>query len=215
MMPSPRPRSTRQAQARLTYAVPYVARANLAVIAYRWRYELVPVAGLAAAWAESGAPGCAALAAGGAVLIGLIASTPPGRRFLLARMWCIITAHRVRVGCLQAWIHSRSGKIPVVLMTRSRPFGERLYLWCRAGTSAYDLSSARDLLAAACWAQSVEVARHPHYAHLVVLDVVRRGAWAAGLQPPPADPDAGRIWAPEPWPQEQAVEGAAVSAERV
>lgn len=183
-MPSPRPRSTRQAQASLQYAVGTVARANPIVAAWRWRYELMGTVGLSAGWIVLGWLAAAVVTAGlVAVLIGMAVCWPRGRRFLVARAWCIVTPHRVRVGCAQAWIHSRSGKIPAVLLTRCQPFGERVLLWCRAGTSADDLSSARGLLAAACWADDTRVTRDPRYAHLVILDVIRRG------QPgPPATP---------------------------
>jgi len=175
MMPSPRPRSTREAQAGLQYAFGTVARANLIVAAYRWRYELAAAAGLAAAWIALGT------VAGAAITVGLVTAListaihwPRGRRFLAAHAWRIVTPHRVRVGCAQAWIHSRYGKIPALLLTTRQPFGERVYLWCRAGTSADDLISARGLLAAACWADDIRVARSPRYAHLVTLDVIRR-----------------------------------------
>ena len=96
-----------------------------------------------------------------------------------------MTPHRVRVGCAQAWIHSRYGKIPFILLTSRQPFGERVYVWCRAGISAADFSSAHELLAAACWAQDVKVNHHARYSHLVALDVVRRE--------PPDD------WTGQPW----------------
>jgi hypothetical protein len=48
-----------------------------------------------------------------------------------------------------------------------------------------DFDSARQLLAAACWAQDVQVSRHARYAHLVALDVIRR------------EPPAG--WSGHPW----------------
>jgi hypothetical protein len=175
MMPSPRPRNTRQAQAGLEYAFGTVARANPVVAAYRWRYELAAAAALAAGWIALGT------VAGAAITVGLVTALisaavywPRGRRFLAAHAWRIVTPHRVRVGCAQAWIHSRYGKIPAVLLTTRQPFGERVYLWCRAGTSADDLISARGLLAAACWAQDIRVARSPRYAHLVTLEVIRR-----------------------------------------
>jgi hypothetical protein len=132
--------------------------------------------------------GAAVLAA---ALIGTVAYWPQGRAFLAARAWCTVTPHRVRVGCGQAWIHSRAGKIPAVLITRRQPFGERVYLWCRAGTSADDLSSASVLLAAACWADNIRVIRSPRYAHLVMLDVIRRGQ--AGS--PTATPELSRVGA--------------------
>jgi len=74
----------------------------------------------------------------------------------------------------QAWIHSRDGKMPFVLCTMRRPFGERVHLWCRAGTSAEDFVWARHLVAAACWAREVRVLRSERFVHLVALDVIRR-----------------------------------------
>jgi hypothetical protein len=174
MMPSPRPRSARQARARLELGLGTAARANPLVGAWRWRYELLPATALAAVWLVRGVAAATAVIVSLAAVLVAVASLPAGRRFLSARAWCIVTAHRVRVGCAQAWIHSRGGKIPLVLLTRRQPFGERVYLWCRAGTTADDFSSARGLLAATCWADDVRVSRHPRYAHLVSLDVIRR-----------------------------------------
>ncbi len=173
-MPSPRPDGTREARAALGYAIGTVSRANPVVAAWRWRYELVAAAALAAAWIALGTAAAAALMGGLAAALALTACFPRGRRFLAARAWCIVTAHRVRTGCAQAWIHTRYGKLPFVLWTRSRPSGERVYLWCRAGTSAADFSSARDLLAAACMAKEIKVRQHARYAQLIALDVIRR-----------------------------------------
>jgi len=185
MMPSPRPASTRQARAGLEYAFGSVARANPIVAAWRWRYELAMASALAAIWLGLATAAAIWLTAGLAGALAGLACFPVGRRFLAARTWCIVTPHRVRAGCAQAWIHSRYGKLPIVVLTRHQPFGERVYLWCRAGMSAADFSSARKLLAAACWAQDVQVSRHARYAHLVVLDVIRRE--------PPAE------WSGHPW----------------
>jgi hypothetical protein len=60
-----------------------------------------------------------------------------------------------------------------VLLTRRQPFGERVYLWCRAGTCRQDFEAARELLTAACWAQDMRVSSHPRNAQLVTLDIVR------------------------------------------
>ena len=49
---------------------------------------------------------------------------PPSRRRFTARAWCVITPHRVRTGCAQAWIHTRDGHLPVVLYTVPAGFGE-------------------------------------------------------------------------------------------
>jgi hypothetical protein len=174
MMRSPRRARARQTRADLEYALGTVARANVIVAAWRWRYELAAAAGLTEPWIALPTAAAAGLTAGLTVALTLIASFQRGRRFLAGRLWCIVTPHRVRSACAHAWIHSRYGKLPVILLTRSQPFGQRVYLWCRAGISATDFSSARDLLTAACMAMDVQVSRHSRYAHLVALDVIRR-----------------------------------------
>lgn len=218
MMPSPRPRSTRQAQAGWEYASGTIARANPVVAAWRWRYELAGVAGLSAAWLTLGTATTASLTAGLAVLLIITACFPAGRRFIAARMWCIVTPHRVRAGCAQAWIHSRNGKLPFIWMTRRQPFGERVYLWCRAGISAVDFRSARELLTAACWAEDVQVSHHARYTHLVALDVIRRrhpAEWSGQSEydigtpngsltiPAPGEPTEESYWLGEPPHEEQ------------
>jgi hypothetical protein len=174
MMPSSRPASTRAARAALVYAIGTVPRANPVVAAWRWRYELVASATFAAVWIALDTPAAAALTGGLVAAPALTACFARGRRLLAARVWCIVTAHRVRTGCAQAWIHTRSGKIPFLIWTGSRPSGERVYLWCRAGTSAADFRSACMLLAAACMAKHIEVSHHARHTHLIALDVIRR-----------------------------------------
>jgi hypothetical protein len=151
-----------------------VTRPGPLVFTWRWRYELALIFGVPAAvialirldgWEWT------------VIETGLLAMIcwgwPEVRWWITAHARCVVTAHRVRTGCAQAWIHTRYGKIPVVLCIRPRPFGEQAYLWCRAGTSVEDFEFARDLLRAACWADDVRVARSRRYAHIVILDVIR------------------------------------------
>jgi hypothetical protein len=191
MMGLRRPRNARHAYAGLQYTFGTVARANPAVAAWRWRYELGLLAILVAAWATLGLTDDALLVANVAGLLGALAALfPEVRRYLAARAWCVITPHRVRTGCVHAWIHSRYGKIPVILLTTRQPFGERLYLWCRAGIVAGDFVAARELLATACWADDVRVWRGERHAHLVCLDVIRHQPWPGRAGP------AGDGWTP-------------------
>ena len=174
MFSSPRPRSTRQALAGLQYALGTVASPNPLVLFWRWRYELILGIGLPAALiALGGIPILLHTLAALAVLAGAALFWPPTRGHLIARAWCIITPHRVRVGCAQAWIHSRRGKIPIILLTTRQPFGERVHLWCRAGTSAIDFTSAQPLLITACWARDIQVTSNERYPQLITLDVIR------------------------------------------
>jgi hypothetical protein len=180
-----------------------VAAPNLLVSAWRWRYEIALVSGLSAGLT-------AAIISFGAVptIVAVIVITltilcwPTARRFAVDRAWCIITPHRVRAGCAEGLIYSSRGKIPIILWTSRQAFGERVLLWCRAGTSADDFVSARPLLAAACWAQDIAIFFDTQRTQLVTLDVIRR---------PPGDltrdlegrRSSGPSDGPPPWPGDQ------------
>src|SRR6266568_4047420 len=146
-------------------------------VLWRWRYELgglvlVPLGVLAFA-REFGVPAAASAAF---VVVCSVAVEPALRRAVAARVWCIVTPHRLRVGCVEARIHSRRGRLPYVLLTRRTAEGERVRLWCPAGTSAEDFQSARALLRAACWAEDIRVTAHPRRSHLVTVEVIRTSA---------------------------------------
>ena len=96
---------------------------------------------------------------------------PPRHQFFIAHAWRIITPHAT--GCAQARIHSRSGRLPTILRTTREPFGERLLVWCPAGTSLGDFRSARKTLAAACWAADIQVDGNERHAQLLTLGVIR------------------------------------------
>jgi len=151
-----------------------ITRPNLIVVIWRWRYEAALLAGLpAGAFFLIRADGWrwALLEIG---LLGVnFLMWPELRRWTTAHARCVVTAHRLRTGCAQAWIHTRAGKLPILLWTSPRAFGERAYLWCRAGNSAEDFEFARDLLRSACWAHDVRVARSGRYSHVVIVDVIR------------------------------------------
>jgi hypothetical protein len=84
------------------------------------------------------------------------------------------TTHRVRTGCTQARILTWSGKLPVILLTSPRPWGERIYIWCRAGICPEDFEAGSHVIRSACWATGIQVWTHSRYSHLVILDVIRR-----------------------------------------
>jgi hypothetical protein len=184
-MSAQRPLSTRQAHAGLEYALSTVAKPNPLVLAWRWRYELGGAAAITVvALVATAAIGLVWTIAAAAALAIAIAAIPESRRIATARAWSVITQHRVRTGCAQAWIHSRTGRLPFIVLTTCEPFGERVRVWCRAGVSAADFEAARHMLASACWAQDVLVATSAKYSQLVILDVIRRS--------PRGVPEAGR-----------------------
>jgi hypothetical protein len=157
-----------------------VARPNVLVLLWRWRWELSLILGVPA-----GLAGLIARFGWVWTLIGITTAVATlawsdARYWLGAHIRCIITAHRVRTGCTQAWIQTRSGKLPVILLTTPKPWGERIYIWCRAGTCPEDFEAARDILRSACWATDIYVTTDTRHSHIVILDLIHDNRKIAG-----------------------------------
>jgi hypothetical protein len=143
-------------------------------VAWRWRYEIaVAVAVPAAVVFLLAIMGWRWTMADGVVFGIFLSACPPVRRAIIARARCVVTAHRIRTGCAEAYLVSRRGALPLIYSTSPTPFGERVRLWCPAGILAADFESAAELLAAACWARAVRIVRDPERPHLVTVDVIR------------------------------------------
>lgn len=150
-------------------------RATMLGYLWWWRYELAIALGApAAAVLVVRALGAGPAAVGALLTLGACCLCPPARHAVVTAVWRIITPHRLRAAFVQARIYSRNGRLPTIVRTRHQPFGERVSLWCHAGITAADLRSARDILAAACWAADVRVSEDARHVHLVTLDVIRR-----------------------------------------
>jgi len=159
-------------------AMSTVARPGLIGRVWHWRYELGLIAGVLLGTVGIGitlGPGwLIAVAAATMAIVAAALIWPSSRQRIIARAWCVITPARVRTGCAHAWIETRDGRLPVVLYTVPAHFGERVWLWCRAGITARDLEAARDVLRSACWASDVRVVVNDRRSHIVVLEVIRR-----------------------------------------
>jgi hypothetical protein len=198
----------------LEFAVRKVHRSGPVELCWHWRWELGALAvttGLSAAIAASlGLIWLASAAGAGLAVLCTLLCWPPARSWIIARVWCVITPHRIRTGCVNAWVQSRRGRLPIILCTVPTEYGQRLYLWCRAGITAADLFAARDVLAAACWAAEVRVIPSARHAHLVTLEVIRTPyperteptlpGWPysrrleAGALDDPEEPDSATWW---------------------
>jgi hypothetical protein len=170
-------RSRQSSEARLradlaTILIPE-PRTHFPVLLWRWRYELVLIATISAAVAVlAWALGAEWSLIGASALVGVC--SPPWPRPVAARLWCVVTAHRLRCGFVQARLQTRRGRLPVILSTAPTPFGERVRVWCPAGITAEALNSARSTLRAACWAADVRVTRDNERSQRVTVDVIRR-----------------------------------------
>ena len=149
-------------------------------IAWRWRTELLVLTGLAVAfwrldtWTNS--------AWAGVILGGLAAVTfavPHSRRFITRRAWCVLARHRLQRLCYEARLHTRSGRLPLILWTRPTRVGERTWVLCRAGICAEDFEAHLGELRAACYARDARVTRNRRWSQLVTIDIIRRDTLAA------------------------------------
>jgi hypothetical protein len=142
------------------------------MLLWRWRYELAIVAAVTATvtalvWALGAEWGLVATS----VMAGVC--SPPWPRPVAARVWCVVTAHRLRCGFVQARIQTRRGRLPVIVSTAPASFGERVRIWCPAGVTGEAIKSARDTLRAACWAADIRVTRDHGQSQRVTVDVIR------------------------------------------
>ena len=182
---------------------------SAAGVTWRWRTELALLTATAAAlWRLSllitltGA----AITLGGLVLA--VLAVPGSRRFTVRRFWCVLGRHRIQRLCYEARLHTRSGRIPLVLWTRPTKVGERAHLLCRAGICAEDFEAHIGEIRAACYARDARITRHPRWSQLVTIDVVRRDTLAAAHQVsspltqirPGLPPQPGPATRPEPHP---------------
>ena len=106
-------------------------------------------------------------------------AVPHSRRFITRRAWCVLARHRLQRLCYEARLHTRSGRLPLILWTRPTKVGERAWVLCRAGICAEDFEAHIGELRAACYARDARVTRNRRWSHLVTIDIIRRDTLAA------------------------------------
>lgn len=160
-----------------------VAPPNPLVVLWRWRYELALLIAIPLA---VHAFGLLSLTAGVIPVAAVL--WPPARSEVWGRIRCVVTAHRIRVGFVEAYVANRRGRIPPILWCAPAPFGERVWVWCRAGITPADLERGRAVIATACWAADVVVRPRAASPHWVLLEVIRTrhamNRWAASDSAP-------------------------------
>jgi hypothetical protein len=155
-------------------------------VLWRFRTEvMVLVTGTAGMWELAKAVTTAWLAvilimAGTAVTV-----VPQARRFIIRRAWCVLSRHRIQKVCFETRMHTRTGRLPLVLRIHPTKVGERALIWCRAGICAADFEAHTPEIAAACYARQARVEGNRRWAQLVQVDIVRRDTLAAHTVIPP------------------------------
>jgi hypothetical protein len=115
------------------------------------------------------------------VMATVIAALPWTRQFVIRRAWCVLSRHRIQKVCYETRMHTRSGRLPLVLRIYPTQVGERALIWCRAGICAADFEAHADEIAAACYARQARVEGNKRWAQLVNLDIVRHDTLAPHL----------------------------------
>ncbi len=100
---------------------------------WRWRTEFALVSGLTG-WAYWMAQ---VITITWAIVVlagitGLLTLIPPVRRYVKGRFWCLATRHRLQRLCWEARLHTRSGRLPLILRIKPTEVGERAWIWTRA-----------------------------------------------------------------------------------
>ena len=168
-------------------------------IAWRWRTELTLLAATLAGYLRLAATITAIWAA--ITLAGLL-TVGPGRPALPPvpdkRAWCVISRHRLQRVFYETRMHTRAGRLPLILWIRPTKVGERAWILCRAGVCADDFDAYKAEIGAACYAREARVIRNKKWSHFVTLDVIRHDPLTAQVIIPsrsrssPTAPPGGR-----------------------
>ena len=108
-----------------------------------------------------------------------IMAAPHSRRFIVRRAWCVLSRHRMQRVFFETRMHTRSGRLSLVLRIHPTEVGERALIWCRAGICFEDFEAHTGELAAACYAREARVERSKRWAQIVAVQIVRRDTLAA------------------------------------
>jgi hypothetical protein len=147
---------------------------STAGVAWRWRAELTLLAAtLAALWRLALLITIiwAALALAAFVLV--VLAVPHSRRFITRRFWCVLARHRLQRVCYETRLHTRAGRLPLVLWIRPIKVGVRAWILCRAGTCGQDFADHAPEIAAACFAREARVTPNRRWSHLLTIDIHR------------------------------------------
>lgn len=174
-------------------------RAGLLVRLWRWRTEilllacLVPLA-VAVTAASANRMWWAPALVGGTLLA--LAVPRPIRGWIAARFWCVVSRHRMQRLFTELPLHTRTGRLPLVLWITPTRQGEKALILCRAGVSADAFAAFTAEFEAACSATRVRFAKHPRRPHLVTVDIVRRSPGGPGAAVPGLEAVYGYNWVP-------------------
>jgi hypothetical protein len=172
------PRSPRDHSHRLGSAPGPFQRPVLLVRLWRWRTEIV----LAAVVATVTILVVTSLREGDwwpflalTSTVSVPATTVSGRGWVRSHLRCLTSRHRIQQMCTETSLHTRTGRIPLIMRVTPTTTGERVVLMLRTGMCASDFRAHAEEIATACFARRATVARHPRWSNMIVIGIVRSG----------------------------------------
>src|SRR5262249_46937959 len=145
-------------------------RRTTAGVIWRFRTELaVLTAGIAGVWELAQAVTTALLMVILILSVTAVTVVPPARQLIIRRAWCVLSRPRIQKVCFETRMHTRSGRLPLILRIHPTQVGERALIWCRAGICAADFEAHMPEIAAACYARQARVEGSKRWAQLVQL----------------------------------------------
>jgi hypothetical protein len=143
-------------------------------IAWRWRTELALTAATVAGYVRlAAAITCLWAGVAFAVLITAALILPYSRRYTIAHYWCLVSRHRLQRVCYETRMHTRAGRLPLIVWIRPTRVGERALVLCRAGVCADDFDAYKAEIGSACYAREARVIRNKKWSHVVTIDIIR------------------------------------------
>jgi hypothetical protein len=161
------------------------------VLRVLWWWAAEITLGLLVLFGVSGLARLTSLLAGAivvALVAGAVAGVPVARRFVVAWWWCFVVRHRLRksfADFVRAAGKGHSAALPLILVARPTPAGERVWVLLRSGLDLTDLEGRAGKIAVACLAGEVRVARaSARHAGLIRVDITRRDPLARLVSSP-------------------------------
>ena len=71
--------------------------------------------------------------------------------------------HRLQRVCYEGRLHTRAGRLPLILWIRPTKVGERAHILCRAGICADDFDACKAEIGAGCYAREARIIRGKKY----------------------------------------------------
>ncbi|GAA4181446.1 hypothetical protein GCM10022252_05860 [Streptosporangium oxazolinicum] len=105
--------------------------------------------------------------------VGVPAASGFGRSWVIAHVWCLVSRHRIQRTCAETGMHTRSGRLPLILWITPSAAGEKALVLARAGTCAEDFDAFSAEIASACYARDAVVSRHRRWGNLLTVEIIR------------------------------------------